>query len=189
MLAAATGSDATTEFENPSVRVVRVHYDAHEKTDVHDHPPTPTVYIYVTDGGRLRIGHDGEETVIRPPVKAGGIRFQKGVAERHWVEEADGVDSQYIRVELKTKPVELPEVDVRRAPGDKTPYESGMIRILRVSCAAQSECPASAHPENPAVVVTGKSYVWVAAGAGPLKNSLDTPVEQVRVELKTPPLQ
>ena len=60
------------------------------------------------------------------------------------MEELDGVESQYIRIELKTKPVDLPKQDVRRAPGDRTPYESGMIRILRVTCAAQSACPASA---------------------------------------------
>jgi len=185
--AAVSGSDATIEFENPFVRVVRVHYNPHEKTDVHDHPPTPTVYIYVTDGGRLLIGHDGEDPVTRPPVKAGGIRFQKGVAERHAVEELDGVESQYIRVELKTKPVDLPEVDVRRAPADRTPYESGMIRILRVTCPAKSTCPASAHPESPAVVVTGKNFVWVPAGWPQPKNPSDIPAEQVRVELKTPP--
>ena len=187
--AAVYSTDATIEFENPSVRVVRVHYTPHEKTAVHDHPPTPTVYVYVTDGGRLSIGHDGEESVIRPPVKAGGIRFQKGVAERHAVEEIDGVESEYIRIELKIKPVDLPEVDVRRPPGDRTPYESRMIRILRVTCPAQSACPASQHPENPAVVVTGKKFAWVPAGSAPLRNSTDAAVEQVRVELKTPPQQ
>jgi hypothetical protein len=187
--AAVYSTDATIEFENPSVRVVRVHYTPHEKTAVHDHPPTPTVYIYVTDGGRLQIGHGDEEMVTRPPVKAGGIRFQKGVAERHAVEEMDGVESEYLRVELKIQQVDLPEVDVRRAPGDNTPYESGMIRILRVTCPAKSACPASPHSENPAVVVTGKKFVWVPAGAPALRNTLDVPVEQVRVELKTPPLQ
>jgi hypothetical protein len=186
--AADNGSDATIEFENASVRVVRVHYDAHEKTAVHDHPPTPTVFVYVTDGGRLRIGHDGGESVVRPPVKAGGIRFQKGVFERHAVEELDGVESEYIRVELKTEPVDLPEKDVRIAPGDRTPYESGMIRILRVTCAAHSACPASAHPENPAVVVAGREAKWVAPNSAPAVNHADTPLEQVRVELKTPAL-
>jgi hypothetical protein len=181
-------SDATIELENPYLRVVRVHYTPHEKTAVHDHPPTPTVYVYVTDGGRLRIGHDGEEPTMRPPVKAGGIRFQKGVAETHWVEELDGVDSQYIRLELKTRQVDLPEQDVRRQPADRTPYESGFLRIMRVTCAAHSACPASAHPQDPAVVVYGKDYKWLPAGSAPVKNDSDAPVEQVRVELKTPPL-
>jgi hypothetical protein len=187
--AAVTATDTTIEFENSYVRVARVHYAPHEKTAVHDHPPTPNVFVYVTDGGRLAIGHDGEEMVTRPPVKAGGIRYQAGVAERHAVEELDGIDSQYIRIEMKTRPVDLPIQDVRRAPGDATPYESGMLNILRVTCPAKSACPTSQHSEFPAVVVTGKTFVWVPAGAAPLENSTDAPVEQVRVELKTGPLQ
>jgi hypothetical protein len=188
LLGAIATSDATIELENPWLRVVRVHYSAHEKTAVHEHPPTPTIYVYVTDGGRLKIGHDGEDPVMRPPVKANGIRFQKGVAETHWVEEQDGIESQYIRLELKTQQVDLPAEDVRRAPTDRTPYESGMLRIMRVTCAAHSACPASAHPENPAVVVFGKDYTWLPAGAPPVVNNADAPLEQVRVELKTPPV-
>lgn len=187
-LAQAPASDAKLEFENPWVRVVRIHYDAHEKTPMHDHPPTPTVYVYTTDGGRLRIGHEGEEPVVRPPVKAGGIRFQKGVAERHIVEELDGVASEYVRIELKIRPVDLPEQDVRRAPGDNTPYESGMLRIERVTCMAKSACPASAHPERPAVVVTGREVRWLPAGSPPITNGTDRTMEQVRVELKSNPL-
>lgn len=187
--AAASGSDAVIEFENPFVRVVRVHYNPHEKTADHDHPATPTVYVYVTDGGRLKISHDDEEPVIRPLVKAGGIRFQKGVFERHSVEELDGVESQYIRLELKIQPVDLPEKDVRRAPTDRTPYESGMLRILRVTCPPHAACPASAHPESPAVVVFGKNLSWLEANAKPMKNSSDAPMEQVRVELITAPLE
>ena len=186
--AADSSSDAEIEFQNQSVRIVRVHYSPHEKTAVHDHPATPTIYVYVTDGGRLRIGHDGETPVVRPPVKAGGIRYQKGVFERHAVEELDGVESEYIRIELKTQPVDLPDPDVRRAPGDRTPYESGMLRILRVTCPAHSACPASAHPESPAAVVEGRNFLWFPPNAAPAMNNTDQPVEQVRVELKTPPL-
>jgi hypothetical protein len=186
---AAAGSDATIEMENPWVRVVRVHYGAHEKTAVHDHPATPNIYVYVTDGGRLKIGHDGEEPVTRPPVKAGGIRFQKGVFERHAVEELDGIESQYIRLELKTQPVDLPETDVRRAPADRAPFENGMLRILRVTCPPNGVCPVSAHPENPAVVVTGPNFQWFEPHAKPAMNNSSNPLEQVRVEFKTPPLR
>ncbi len=186
---AESASDAVIEFENPSVRVVRVHYHAHEKTAIHDHPATPAIYVYVTDGGRLKIGHDDGEPVIRPAVKAGGIRFQKGVFERHAVEELDGVESQYLRLELKTQPVDLPAADVRRAPADRTPFESGMVRILRVTCEPHSACPPSAHPENPAVVVSGQNFEWLDANAPSPKNSTGIAVDQVRVELKTQPLK
>jgi hypothetical protein len=84
-------SDSTLEFENAWVRIVRVHYLPHEMTRAHDHPATPTVYVYTTDGGRLRTVHDEmEEPVIRPVVKAGGARFNHGAAEHHQGEELDG---------------------------------------------------------------------------------------------------
>lgn len=185
--AEVSASDSTLEFENSYVRVVRVHYSPHQKTALHDHPATPTVYVYVTDGGRLKIGHDDEDPVTRPPVKAGGIRFQKGVFERHTVEELDGVESEYLRIELKIQPVDLPAVDVRRAPADSTPYESGMIRILRVTCPPHAACPASPHPEDPAVIVTGSRFVWSPAGSQPQMNSSEKAIEQIRVELRTKP--
>jgi hypothetical protein len=185
---ASNKSDSTVEFENPYVRVVRVHYLPHEKTRAHDHPATPTVYIYTTDGGRLKIMHDDKEApVIRPAVKAGAIRFNRGAAEHHQVEERDGVASEYLRLELKIEPIDLPAEDVRRAPSDRTPYESPMLRIVRVTCAAHSACPASDHPENPAVIVTGKKFQWREANSKPVVNSSSTPLEQVRVELKSKP--
>jgi hypothetical protein len=176
-------SDATLEFENSLVRIVRVHYRPHQKTAMHDHPATPTVYVYVTDGGRLRIGHEGEDPVIRPPVKAGAIRFQHAVAERHAVEELDGVASEYLRLEFRTQPAGQPPTDVRRAPDDRTPYESPTLRIYRVTCPAHGNCPASAHPEDPAIVVTGRDFRWEAAGTAPPANPSGAAWEQVRVEI------
>jgi hypothetical protein len=182
-LAQVTGSDATIELENSLVRVVRVRYAPHEHTALHDHPATPTVFVYTTDGGRLRISHEGEEPVIRPAVKAGAIRFQRAVAERHKVEELDGVASEYVRIEFKHQPMDQPPVDVRRAPDDRTPFESATLRILRVTCAAHAVCPASAHPEDPAVVVMGHDFRWLEGGAAPLRNTTDKAWEQVRVEI------
>lgn len=186
---AASNSDSTIELENAWVRIVRVHYLPNEKTNAHDHPATPTVYVYTTDGGRLKISHDEmEKPVIRPVVKAGAIRFNHGAFEHHQVEELDGVASEYLRLELKIEHADLPTEDVRRAPGDRTPYESAMIRILRVTCAPNSACPASEHPQDPAVVVAGKKFQWLQANAAPVMNSSSDPLEQVRVELKKKPL-
>jgi hypothetical protein len=184
----AAKTDAKIEFENAWVRIARVHYAAHEKTRYHDHPSTPTVYVYTTDGGRLRIIHDEkEEPVIRPAVKANAIRFNRGAAEHHQVEEMDGIASEYLRLELKIDPVDLPDQDVRRAPGDSTPYENGMLRITRVACAAKSMCPASAHPDDPAVEVIGSRFRWVGPHGREYSNTANTPVSIVRVELKSKP--
>jgi hypothetical protein len=185
---ASAKSESTVEFENAYVRIVRVRYLPHEKTRAHDHPATPTVYVYTTDGGRLKIMHDDKEApVIRPVVKAGAIRFNKGAAEHHQVEELDGVASEYLRLELKIEPIDLPAEDVRRAATDRTPYESRMLRIVRVTCAPHSQCLASDHPENPAVIVTGKKFQWRNPNAPPIVNNSSTPLEQVRVELQSKP--
>lgn len=186
---ASSQSDSTVEFENAWVRIVRVHYLPHEKTRAHDHPATPTVYVYTTDGGRLKIVHDEmEKPVIRPAVKAGAIRFNRGAAEHHQVEELDGVASEYLRLELKIEPIDLPADDIRRAPADRTPYESAMLRIVRVTCAPHSACPASEHPEDPAAIVTGKKFQWRNANAPAVMNSSSAPLEQIRVELKSKPI-
>ena len=185
--AQVTASDAIIEFENALVRVVRVQYRPHQRTAMHNHPATPTVYVYTTDGGRLRISHEGEDPAIRPPVKAGAIRFQHAVAERHVVEELDGVASEYLRLELKAQPAAEPPEDVRRAPDDRTPYASATLRILRVTCAAHAACPPSAHPEDGAIVVTGHDFRWEAAHTPPPENSTSAAWEQVRVEIVAPP--
>jgi hypothetical protein len=52
-------------FENEFVRVIRVHYGRHEKLS-HDHPKTPTVYVYLSDAGRVKFKHTGEEAYARP---------------------------------------------------------------------------------------------------------------------------
>ena len=181
-------TDSRAEFENAWVRVVRVHYVAHEKTRYHDHPSTPTVYVYITDGGRLRILHDEkEEPVIRPAVKANSIRFNRGAVEHHQVQEMDGVASEYLRLELKIQPIDLPEQDVRRAAKDATPYESGMLRILRVTCPANSACPASTNLDDPAVEVIGSRFRWVRPNDRSYLNTTSGPISIVRVELKSKP--
>jgi hypothetical protein len=62
-----------------------------------------------------------------------------------------------------------------------------MLRILRVTSAAHSACPAPEHPENPAVIVTGRKFQWREANAKPVVNTSSAPIEQVRVELISKP--
>jgi hypothetical protein len=171
-------------FENPYVRVVRVIYGPHEKSPVHDHPANPTVYVYTTDGGQLRIQHTDGHGAMRPAVVAGGVRFNRGMAERHTMENLTGVGSEYIRVELKTVPIDHPEKDVRLAPGSG-PFENGQIRISRAVCAAHSACPS---PERPTVDVPIGSAAprWIDASRNS-DNQTDSAQNIVRIELKTAP--
>ncbi|MEO8025791.1 MAG: hypothetical protein ABI823_04935 [Bryobacteraceae bacterium] len=176
------------EFENEWVQVVRVSYGPHGNSPMHDHPEQPTVMIYTTDGAPLKFKHKDGMVVNRPTVKANGIRFTRGAAESHIVEYQGDQPSEYLRVELKTDPLDRPERDVRIAPQDRTPYENGQLRILRVQCAAEAACPASMHPEDPAVVVTGRSANFIPAGAPAIQNPGKTALDQIRIELKSKPL-
>src|ERR1051325_4627974 len=66
----------------------------------------------VFERGRLRISHDDGHPVVRRPDKAGGTRFHRGVPNPHGVQNLDGIASEYIRIELKPEPVDLPEQDI-----------------------------------------------------------------------------
>ena len=68
----------------------------------------PTVYVYTTDGGPIRFLHVEGYSIDRPAVKAGGIRFNRGMVEQHEVESLSEIPSEYLRIELKTEPLELP---------------------------------------------------------------------------------
>lgn len=188
-------------FENAWVRATRVTYGAHESAPVHQHPPTPTtVYVYTTDGGTMRFHHVTGEHVAglnidRKPVLAGGIRFAHGAPETHSVEYLGDTATEYVRIELRTEPIDRPTRDVRLPPVKLDPaqsaaqvqFENGQVRLIRVACAAGSRCPASEHPNDPAVVVTMTGphrgdAAWSPPPAG-------GPAEQVRIELKSPPVR
>ena len=188
-------------FENAWARASRVTYGPHETAPVHEHPPTPTsVYIYVTDGGEFRFKHItgfkvSGYTITRPAVKAGSIRFAHAAPETHSVEYLGDGPTEYVRIELRTEPVNAPIRDVRIPPSTLDPaksavkneYENAQIRILRVVCAAGETCPASENPDDPAIVT-----VMTGPDRGAVRWSPELekgPLEEVRIELKTDPVE
>lgn len=162
------------EFENAWVRVSRVSYQPGDKVPVHDHPAIPTVYVYVTDGGPIHFGHQEFSGITRSAVLAGQIRFNRGNKETHTTEYRGDQPSEYLRIELKTKP-DGPPRDARIAPDDMTPFENKQVRIARVTC---SPCEVAS---TPMVVVLGKKAQWVEAGAVPPEGS------QIQVQLLSKP--
>ena len=55
------------ELENDLVRVVRVTYDPHEKTPMHEHQGNAAVIVVLQGGGRMRqVNADGTITLIIP---------------------------------------------------------------------------------------------------------------------------
>src|ERR1700722_4458804 len=124
-------------FENAWVRASRVTYQPHETVPVHEHPATPTcVYIYVTDGGEFRFTHmTGFKTsgyvITRPAVKAGAIRFGHSAPETHSVEYLGDEPTEYVRIELRTEPLDTPIRDVRIPPAAMDPSKPGVRKEFK----------------------------------------------------------
>ncbi len=185
-------------LENDWVRASRVNYGPHESTPLHEHPSTTSViFIYDTDGGKIRFTHFTPNRVIliRPDVKAGEIRLAHSApGETHTAEYLGDTPMEYIRLELRTETPDPPIVNHKiPAPvidSSKSAvvneFENGQFRILRVICAAGEKCPESKNPRDPAVVT-----VMSGANRGTVSWSPATetgPLDEVRVELKTRPL-
>ena len=205
----------TLAFENERVRVTRVHYAPREKVPVHDHPDSPTVYVYLRDSGPVRFVHTGEEafTLVRPALKAGGFRLSRGTKERHSVESLTDLPTDFLRIELKGfTPAERggfhgrfpPEPRATRRGAQKVRYEDARVRIARVTCPARGRCDGLSAPGAASLVValsdatlrsaggateltleTGQT-MWAEAGAAPtFENASARPAEFLRIDLKS----
>ena len=132
------------EFEDPSVRVVHVHYGAGEHVPQHDHPRTPTLYVYLSDAGPVRFVHTGEDdfSIVRKPVQTGQMWLNSGRLETHRVESLSKTSSDFLRVEFKTLPLHIDSMHARvaatgedfwrAAQPEKVEFEDTHLRIVRV---------------------------------------------------------
>jgi len=94
------------EFENSSVRVLRIKYGPHEKSVMHSHPNS--VAIFQSDG-RVKFTYPGGRTEERE-MKTGQVTWTPG--GRHLPENMTDNDMEVILVELKT---------AKRKPAAKKP--------------------------------------------------------------------
>jgi quercetin dioxygenase-like cupin family protein len=85
------------EFENDSVRVLRVTYPAHDKSVMHHHPNS--VAVFLTDGQSRFTLPDGKTQDA--PVKAGVTQWT--AAGEHLPENVGDKPFELILVELKPK--------------------------------------------------------------------------------------
>ena len=132
------------EFEDSSVRVVHAHYGAGEKVPQHDHPKTPTLYVYLSDAGPVRFVHTGDDdfSLVRKPVQTGQLRLSPGRMETHRVESLSKTSSDFLRVEFKTLPLYIDSMHARMAAAgedfwkaaqpEKVEFEDAHLRIVRV---------------------------------------------------------
>ena len=96
------------EFENSSVRVLRIKYGPHEKSVMHRHPNS--VAIFQTDG-RVKFTYPGGKSEERD-MKAGQAVWTP--ATKHLPENLTDSDMEVILVEMKT----------RRRPAAKKPSDT-----------------------------------------------------------------
>jgi quercetin dioxygenase-like cupin family protein len=83
------------ETENAQVRVLRIHYDPHEKSVMHSHPDS--VVIYLTDGSIRFTSPDGKTEEAQ--AKAGQTQYTP--AQVHDPENIGDKPFEAILVELK----------------------------------------------------------------------------------------
>jgi hypothetical protein len=175
------------EFENAWVRVSRVTYPPFGKsTTKHNHPSIPTVYIYLTDSGPMRFKHDEGIVIERRPVKAGQLRFNRGMVEKHEVESMSDFATEYLRIELKTEPLELPVRDIRIAADEDRGFEKAQFKIEKLTCGAHERCAVTELPSL-AVNLNDRKATWVQDGSPVLENSGNEPAKLIRIVLKSAP--
>jgi quercetin dioxygenase-like cupin family protein len=85
------------EFENDTVRVLRVTYGPHEKSVMHHHPAN--VAVFLTNGQARFTMPDGKTQDA--PVKAGSVQWSE--AGEHLPENVGDKPFELVLVELKTK--------------------------------------------------------------------------------------
>jgi quercetin dioxygenase-like cupin family protein len=81
--------------ENDQVRILKVHYGPHEKSNMHSHPAT--VAVFLTDANGQFSYPDGKKAVFA--VKAGDSQYE--AATTHLPENTSDVGMDVIVVELK----------------------------------------------------------------------------------------
>lgn len=200
------------EYENAWVCVVHVHYAPKQKLPQHDHPKTPTLYVYLADAGPVRFQHTGANAYAlnRSAVKTGAFRLNPGVIEEHEVENISETASDFLRVEFKTIPFHQTSLRGHFAPAapefwnsptsQAVAFEDGNIRLVRFGYqpGAKGLLPDSAGREAIDVLVRGQSLqvgqavrtvhageTWTVLSPGRvLENKGSETVEIFRVERK-----
>jgi hypothetical protein len=164
-----------TQFENDSVRLVRVRYPANSKVPLHGHPPTVTAYVYLSESSPVRFTHQGSRThvVTRQPTTPGGFRVSRGGDETHTAENLGAVASDFLRVEFKTDPAGASAPFYRDArPLGTTAktttdvrFTNAQMRITRVAIPAGQEAEIATTATAPALLIALGEATMTADGA------------------------
>jgi hypothetical protein len=162
-----------TILENQAFRIIRVHYGPHEKVPVHDHPDTPTVYVYLNNSGPIRIIHEEKDgtqsTLVRPPTHTGAFRVSPGMVERHSIENPGDLPADFLRVELLGARLGDKALEFRGpAPADlshnltATEFSSPKLTITRILCIDPTPCKAPTTSAPSVVIAFSDTTVSIA---------------------------
>jgi quercetin dioxygenase-like cupin family protein len=199
-------------LENDWVKVVRVHYAPHQKLPLHDHTQLAAAYVYLNDGGPVVFKHD-YGAVTRPPTTTGSFRLYRAIKEVHEVDNPNDAPSDFLRVELKTRPVAESSFNGRfhREPGsdgpEKVQFDHPQLRVTRYLVSPGSRVDFAAAEPALAIALTGGRLKvragsvgeeiavetglprWLPKGSSTSFENVGTSaVELLRFDLKTEPL-
>ena len=202
--AQALPSNYTLQFENAWVRITEVRYAPLEKVAPHSHTPYPSAYVYLNDGPPVVFRHVGGKGVAatRAATKAGAFRVYKGLEEIHEVENTGNAASEFLRVEVKTAPMEPGSFFgkfERPAPGTDavTHFNHPQLRISRVWVAPRQsiEIVAAGAPVLMIVLANGAGFKvgeskWLEPSArARFANASALPIDLLRFDFKTRPVE
>jgi hypothetical protein len=188
-------------FENPWVKVTRVRYEPKQQLPAHTHTPNAAAYVYLNDGPPVTFTHVGGKPATRAATKAGTFRVYRGLNEVHTVQNTGDAPSEFLRVELKTSPLEMGtffgKFDRPAAPAGEpvVHFNHAQVRISRVWVQPGQEISVTAAAEPALVVSLGPleglkagDTRWIDASAtAKLKNAGAAAVDLLRFDLKSQP--
>jgi quercetin dioxygenase-like cupin family protein len=142
---------AKVEFENNRIRVLRVHYEPHEKLAMHVHPAK--VAVCLTNFHMHRVAPDG--TASDGTCPAGTVSWRE--PEKHAVENLDSAPAESVEIELKFAhgpAAPVPTLPARALsepmPSDLEPHhrpvlENQYVRVMEATIAPGDTTPYHTH--------------------------------------------
>ena len=191
------------QFENAWVKVTSVRYGPRQKLAPHTHTPHAAAYVYLNDGPPVIFRHVGGKGVAatRPATKAGAFRVYRGLEEVHEVENTGDSPSEFLRVELKTAPLQ-PGSFFGKFERPATPsaepvahFNHPQVMISRVWIAPNHDVAITATTQPVLVVALASGTalargetMWLdASGQVRLRNASAAAIDVLRFDLKTGP--
>ncbi len=193
-------------FDNQHVRVLRVHYGAHEKSPMHSHPDVVAIFLRDQDA-RMKMP-DGNTREMH--MKTGEVQWNP--AESHEPENLSDTPLDLVLVELKQPRGSraMPEGAQDACMIDSNHYgvllDNDRVRVVEASYEPRHKSPMHGHPDTVVVALSdahvkfelengkpetkhfkpGEAF-WLQAQKHSPENIGDEPYKVIVVELKPKP--